>query len=42
MSRHRILIVDDDDDVRKVMSTALSTRYEVVQARDGAGRPAQA
>jgi CheY-like chemotaxis protein len=35
MSRHRILIVDDDDDVRKVMSTALSTRYEVVQARDG-------
>lgn len=35
MSRHRILIVDDDEDVRKVMSTALSTRYEVVQATDG-------
>lgn len=35
MARHRILIVDDDADTRKVMSTALSTRYEVVQARDG-------
>lgn len=35
MSRHRILIVDDDEDVRKVMVTALSSRYEVVQASDG-------
>lgn len=35
MPRHRILIVDDDPDTRKVMSTALSTRYEVVQAQDG-------
>lgn len=35
MARHRILIVDDDPDTRKVMSTALSSRYEVVQAQDG-------
>jgi DNA-binding response OmpR family regulator len=35
MARHRILIVDDDPDTRKVMSTALATRYEVVQAHDG-------
>lgn len=35
MARHRILIVDDDEDVRKVMVTTLSARYEVVQASDG-------
>ncbi len=35
MPNWRILIVDDEDDIRSIVRAALSTRYEVVEARDG-------
>lgn len=35
MSRHRILLVDDEPDVRAVVASALSTRFEVIEAQDG-------
>ena len=35
MPKWRILIVDDEDDIRSVVRAALSTKYEVVEARDG-------
>ena len=35
MSKFRILIVDDEDDVRAISRAALSPTYEVVEARDG-------
>ncbi|MEN6626266.1 MAG: response regulator [Candidatus Sumerlaeia bacterium] len=35
MSRYRILVVDDDEEIRRVLKLTLSTRYEVVEACDG-------
>lgn len=35
MQRWRILIVDDEDDIRSVMRAVLSPSYEVVEARNG-------
>jgi CheY-like chemotaxis protein len=35
MSRHRILIVDDDDDARHMLLIALRSHYETVEAHDG-------
>lgn len=35
MSRYRILVVDDDEDLRRVIKLTLSNRYEVVEACDG-------
>ncbi|MGI8905463.1 MAG: response regulator [Candidatus Sumerlaeaceae bacterium] len=35
MPKWRILIVDDEEDIRSVVRAALSTKYEVVEARDG-------
>ncbi len=35
MQKRRILIVDDEDDIRAIIRSALMTRYEVVEARDG-------
>ena len=35
MSRYRIMIVDDDDDLRRVLRMTLEVRYEVVEACDG-------
>lgn len=35
MSKRRILIVDDEDDIRTVVRAALASKYEVVEARDG-------
>jgi DNA-binding response OmpR family regulator len=35
MGKYRILVVDDDDDARKLISMMLQTRYEVVEACDG-------
>jgi len=35
MSQHRILIVDDEDDIRAVVRQVLSRNYEVVEAVDG-------
>lgn len=35
MSRYRILVVDDDEDLRRVLKLTLSNRYEVVEACDG-------
>ncbi|MCE5229476.1 response regulator, partial [bacterium] len=35
MSRYRILVVDDDEDLRRVLKMTLSSRYEVVEACDG-------
>jgi CheY-like chemotaxis protein len=35
MGKYRILIVDDDDDARKVIGMALRPAYEVVEACDG-------
>jgi DNA-binding response OmpR family regulator len=35
MPKWRILVVDDEDDIRSVVRAALSSKYEVVEARDG-------
>jgi DNA-binding response OmpR family regulator len=35
MGKFRILVVDDEDDVRTVVRLALSEKYEVVEAHDG-------
>ncbi len=35
MERYRILLVDDDPDVRGILAAALRSRYEVVEADDG-------
>lgn len=35
MSKYRILIVDDDDDMRRLIGMMLKSRYEVVEACDG-------
>jgi twitching motility two-component system response regulator PilH len=35
MAKYRILIVDDDDDARRLLAIALSERYETVEACDG-------
>ena len=35
MDKYRILIVDDDDDARKLIGMMLQSRYEVVEACDG-------
>ncbi|MCL5270561.1 MAG: response regulator, partial [bacterium] len=35
MSKYRVMIVDDDDDTRKMLALALQPRYEVVEAGDG-------
>jgi len=35
MDKFRILVVDDERDVRTVLRLALSTKYEVVEAHDG-------
>lgn len=35
MAKFRILVVDDEEDVRTIERIALSPRYEVVEARDG-------
>jgi len=35
MPKWRILIVDDEDDIRSIVRAALSAKYEVVEARDG-------
>jgi CheY-like chemotaxis protein len=35
MSKFRIMIVDDEEDVRTIERLALSTRYEVVESHDG-------
>ena len=36
MDRPRVLIVDDDDELRTQMRWALNSRYEVLQAEDRA------
>jgi len=35
MDKFRILVVDDEEDVRTVLRLALATKYEVVEAHDG-------
>lgn len=35
MPNWRILIVDDEEDIRKIVKASLSTKYEVVEACDG-------
>lgn len=35
MAKYRIMIIDDDDDARHIISLALKERYETVQASDG-------
>lgn len=35
MGKYRILIVDDDDDARRILSMALRPRFETVEAGDG-------
>ena len=35
MSKHRILLIDDDIDICAVLKTALSPNYEIVTANDG-------
>lgn len=35
MAKYRVLIIDDDDDARRILAIALSARYEVVEACDG-------
>lgn len=35
MEKYRVMIVDDEDDIRTVMNQVLSTQYEVVEAADG-------
>jgi DNA-binding response OmpR family regulator len=35
MAKYRILIVDDEEDIRTVVRHILSRKYEVVEARDG-------
>lgn len=35
MNKYRILIVDDDDDMRRLIGMMLKARYEVVEACDG-------
>lgn len=35
MAKYRIMVVDDDDDARKMLGLALRQRYEVVEATDG-------
>ena len=35
MAKYRIIIIDDDDDARKMLSMALETRFEVIEACDG-------
>ncbi len=35
MAKWRILIVDDEDDIRSIVRASLATKYEVVEAHDG-------
>jgi len=35
MERHRVLIVDDDDDLRALLAATLGSKFEVVEAYDG-------
>lgn len=35
MARYRILLVDDDPDIRAVVGAALRTKFEIVEASDG-------
>lgn len=35
MPNWRILIVDDEEDIRKIVRASLATKYEVVEAQDG-------
>ena len=35
MGKHRILVIDDNEDVCEVLKTALSDKYEVITAHDG-------
>jgi CheY-like chemotaxis protein len=35
MSRRRILIVDDEEDIRSIIRSTLAVKYEVVEAQDG-------
>ncbi len=35
MAKWRILIVDDEEDVRMIVRTTISSKYEVVEAKDG-------
>ncbi len=42
MPKRRILIVDDEPDVRTILRATLAPHYEVVEAQDGAGCCAEA
>ncbi len=35
MAKWRILVVDDEDDVRAIIATTLRPHYEIVEAHDG-------
>ena len=35
MSKHRILIVDDEEDIRAIVRATLAVKYDVVEAQDG-------
>jgi DNA-binding response OmpR family regulator len=35
MAKYRIMIIDDDDDARRMLAMALRARFEVVEASDG-------
>lgn len=35
MAKWRVMVVDDEDDVRKIIAAALKQKYEVVEAHDG-------
>jgi CheY-like chemotaxis protein len=35
MGKYRVMIIDDDEDARRVLNLALSPRYEVIEACDG-------
>lgn len=35
MDKYRVLVIDDDEDIRRVISLVLRPRYEVVEAVDG-------
>ena len=35
MMKRRILVVDDEQDIRSIIRSALAARYEVVEAQDG-------
>ena len=35
MAKWRVMVVDDEEDVRRIISAALKPKYEVVEAHDG-------